>query len=676
MKKKTLNILHSIGFKFVLCFVVSILFIILLGVLCYNGASNALRHTIETNTTDTIHTMASYFDLGLSSAQSEASKIIENENIYKYYRGAMKNRPPYEYMLYRTNFNTVTSAVKSNEFIAGITVLSSYGKGISSQGTVPEGYYQDFVASVGSADYSKGKWVSSHSALDSALGMTQDKYAASLIQKFSVFDGYTIVDIDMKAIKNQLQALEIDEAQIAFISADGREIAADDAIDFKFAEQEFYSQAQANTDSALSYVKHNGKSHMFILSPIGDTGFSIACLIPESAVLKEISSIKGFTIMVVLISIICVALLGMAMVVHTNMASRKIITVLEKASSGDLSNHIKVRGKDEFAIISNSINDMIGSMKQIIDQTSLVSNEVFSSSFEMSENTDKFIQFSKTISKNMEDIQDGVTIQDNSSSECYDRISKLSDRINALIKNSNTIQTLATETREYADNGINILGDLNEKSKNTSEITKNISDDVEVLMSESNAIENVIAVIHNIANQTKLLALNSSIEAAKAGEVGRGFAVVATEIRDLAESSVSSVAEITKIIHNIQAQTMQTAKTAKRASDIVNSQEAILTEVTDAFTKISESVIILADNLNSVANDISLMDDDKKAALKAIENIAQVSSETSRNVSSMQSIIRTQSQLMNSLSSTSDNMKTDAANLNDTISRFNVETEE
>jgi len=107
-------------------------------------------------------------------------------------------------------------------------------------------------------------------------------------------------------------------------------------------------------------------------------------------------------------------------------------------------------------------------------------------------------------------------------------------------------------------------------------------------------MEEVVEYINSVASDTKVLGLNASIEAARAGDVGRGFAVVASEIRTMAISSATSAKDIRKIIGGIQGLVGKMNSELEKVGGNTQEVSAAVEEIGATIETLAESALELA----------------------------------------------------------------------------------
>ena len=139
-----------------------------------------------------------------------------------------------------------------------------------------------------------------------------------------------------------------------------------------------------------------------------------------------------------------------------------------------------------------------------------------------------------------------------------------------------------------------------------------------------------------ITNQTNLLSLNASIEAAHAGEMGKGFAVVADEIRKLATESGETVATIQEVTDSVVKAVNQLTKDSKRlldfvATDVKSSYDSF-ESLADAYNQDSEFVDGLVSDFSATSEELLASMD---GMMNAIEGVANAANEGASGTSDM-----------------------------------------
>ncbi len=452
---------------------------------------------------------------------------------------------------------------------------------------------------------------------------------------------------------------------------DGEEILNTDKEGSVFASQDFYKNA-ASGKPVSTMVKYNKKNYLFICSPIADTGSNVCCLVPEKVMLKQAYEIRNMTVGITIIAIIVAILVALFLAFNMHRAISNVVGVLEKASNGDLTGNVTLKRKDEFGVLGNSINGMISNMKMLLNKVDQISSLVQSSSDDVTKTSELLVASSDEIYNAMSEIESGTSSQAREAERCLEQMDGLSEKINVLTRNTSEIEAISHNTKDYVNQGIDIIAKLSSRSKDTQDVTEAVIEGINKLNDESKTIEGIVEVISSISDQTSLLSLNASIEAARAEESGKGFAVVADEIRKLADESMQAVGGISDIINGINTQTEQTVETAMRAEQIVGAQQEALETTINLFNNINKYVEDLASNLDDITKGIEQMSVAKEHTLSAIQSISDVSDRSAASTSEVSSTILNQLEAVKNLNGNAETLNHNSGDLLDAVTQFKL----
>lgn len=150
------------------------------------------------------------------------------------------------------------------------------------------------------------------------------------------------------------------------------------------------------------------------------------------------------------------------------------------------------------------------------------------------------------------------------------------------------------------------------------------------LTTRTRAIEQIVAVIRELADRTNLLSFNAAIEAARAGEAGRGFSVVAQEVKKLADQSAESAKRIFQLISEIEGETVRVEQSMAASAQEADKGSQVAAHVDESFSQIVESIA----NSNKLVNEITrvteVQAEGSEKIIDAIRSISQVADEVLR----------------------------------------------
>ena len=633
--------------KIYLCFLVPIVFMVVVGFVSYRYAEDGLSEKYMESTQQTANMAIDYLDVSCSGIKSEALQYAFDGDLEKYFLGLVGKSAVEKANYYSDTRVKLAASQTADSFIDDIHIITMPGNNCITTKTSDkiDGFYRDMVTEIRemSPDASNvRKWISHHDLIDETFGIDSKDYFMAYAMPSSQQMGYIVIDISSSAIQELLSSMDLGSGSIiGFITDDGKEIVCtrdeEDNVIFEetvFAGQEFYTES-CESDELFGNreVKYNGKDYLYIYSRSELTGVTFCSLIPASVVTGQAEKIKNITIAFIIIAGIISLLIGTIIAQGILRNMRRISKRLNQVAEGDLTVQVDARGRDEFQSLAKTATNMVHNNKKLVMRLSGTAAQLEASSDDVHNVSSSINNYSSDITKAIDEISIGMTKQAEHAEECVIKTNELSEKMKAISDMVEKAEQLSDKTENMIRKGTEIVEVLSTRAKETSDITNKVGESISLLKKESETINGFAQTINQISKQTNLLSLNASIEAARAGEAGRGFAVVAQEIRNLADDSSVAAGEIKNKVEIISAQTMSTVESAKNAEEMVAFQQEAVGQVIEVFKEMNDQMQELFVNLKEIGDCTASADVERNETLDAVENISAIIQQTASSSS-------------------------------------------
>jgi methyl-accepting chemotaxis protein len=285
-------------------------------------------------------------------------------------------------------------------------------------------------------------------------------------------------------------------------------------------------------------------------------------------------------------------------------------SILARVEGGDLTQRLNIPSKDKMGRLAKALNAALSNISQVITQVRAASRNLTCASTELA--------------KSAVLMAGGAQEQAASLEQTSASLEQITATVRQNSDNARQASQFALSSRDAAENGGSVV-------ENAMSAMKEINE-------ASTKIAAIIRTIDDIAFQTNLLAVNASVEAARAREHGKGFAVVATEVRTLAQRSGAAAKEIKSLISDSR-------QKVEKGSTLVNRSGKTLTDIVISVKRVTDIVSEIA----SASREQSTGIEQVNTAMLQMDKVMQSNSSQTEGLSATANMLASQAQQLEQL---------------------------
>ncbi|MCP3933722.1 MAG: HAMP domain-containing protein [Bacteroidetes bacterium] len=285
------------------------------------------------------------------------------------------------------------------------------------------------------------------------------------------------------------------------------------------------------------------------------------------------------------------------------------IELVWKITNGNLNHRVKVEGDNELSHLGDALN-------QMAENLSILTKKVTVSS-------DSMLDIAQQVNTAVTAQSSGASQQASAINQTTTTLEEINATAHQNLEKATSLYEVSKVAKTEGNDGVQAVEKAIKAMQDIHDNMENISTHIAKLDDSLKQIEAITDTVDDLAQQSRMLALNASIESAKAGDAGRGFSVVADEVKELAEQSRQAAAQVKTILTEVNS-------ASNRAVLLVSSGNARANNGAE----LTEQAGVVLRGLNKVINEVALSSQQIVAAIRqetaGIEQIRTAMQEINR----------------------------------------------
>jgi methyl-accepting chemotaxis protein len=486
--------------------------------------------------------------------------------------------------------------------------------------------------------------------------------------------------MELNNIQDLVKDLRVGQQGIAYIVDKNGVVLAHP--EYKDKVLTFYNAAQNKIKGAENTV-HGVAGATIYNNDKGNEVYGVNSIIPSASwgmitelpVTEAMKPIADATSKITLMSFGALVLAVLGSFILAFMITRPLKNMAKVASevkNGDLTKRIKVTAKDEIGELQTAFNLMTDSLSGILNEVSAAVEDITEMSSRLSEGVQVSTAATEEITAVVEGVAEGAQSQIKTVNTTSTITKEITDSVVGTSIKTQNVAEAANHAAYIAKEGSENINIINDKIISIKDNVVSSAKQVEKLGSKSEEVTGIVKVIRDIAGKTNMLALNASIEAARAGDAGRGFAVVANEIRSLAEQTREASKNIETLLIEIQTETEYTVTAMNQGLVEVEAGTMAISSTYGTFNKIIEEIQSVAMEINQVSESVLELKTDSERITTSIDEVNEIAETTSLGTQSVLASTEEQASSIQEINDLAIGLSNMAVTLKVLVSKFKV----
>lgn len=382
--------------------------------------------------------------------------------------------------------------------------------------------------------------------------------------------------------------------------------------------------------SGLIHRQIGGEEYTITFLEMKELNGIYGLIIPTKTYMENVNQIAYFTMMITGLSIVAATIFIFIFIRALTKPLTQLRNAMRKVREGDLTNQtLPIRTTiPEITSLHKSFQAMMEQMRDMLFEIKETTKALETTGEKLRLSSENSLSSSQQLVSSIHIVRKGAEQTAVSSDESVSHFNHMTEKIKEMLRKMEIVfqssENMNISAAKGEENITKLISNIHAIEKDFGHLTTT----VQQVKNYSLSITHLIDLVNGIAEQTKLLALNASIEAARAGDAGKGFAVVAKEVRNLADQSTKTTEEISKAITGMEQITAEASSEFDLMLKKIGNNLRMAEESKISFDDLMKYISIVSGDLEGLEGRLKELENILPKMNQVVQQFSSISQET------------------------------------------------